>query len=310
MQFMMMLAKNAEQATRNVDRFCELSRRVSKVKAFAPPPPTGNRDAALYLSSRIDWEGGIIGSLHLPKSLTDRMGSPPQHWVDMTPADYAGLDFGWMSDLLEFDTWSMSTTGPLRDLKDTNYLEAPIPNFISLQQWAKLRLVKGAREGDLARASVEVRHLADLCASTQILIGEMIRSAMYGTERTFYERRGLAPPASLPSTEDTQTYRRTTWSGMLFLMPGVPKSVREQAIACTASRCTAINEALGMSAAARDALPEAKANLNWLLAQSPCDPTLAGRIASSPSITDEALQKQFDGMPDIDSMLSYDAGTP
>ncbi len=303
-------AKNAEQAARHVDRFCELSQKVAKLKAFARPPPTGTRDAALYLASRVDWEGGTIGSLHLSRSLTDRMTSPPLHWLEMGPADYAGLDFGWLSDLLGYDTWSMSATGPLRDLKDTTFIEAPIPNFVSLQHWAKLRLLKGAKEGELEQASVEVRHLADLCAATGILIGEMIRAAMYGIERTFYEHMGLPKPSRLPSADETQAYRRTTYAGMYFLMPGVSKAVRERAIACSAARCPAINEALGVSAAARDALPEARESLDWLLAQSPCDAVLAERIANSPSATDEALQQQFEGATDLDSLLGYDAGMP
>jgi hypothetical protein len=302
-----LFAKNAEQATRNVDAFCDLSHRVAKIKAFEDRP-SEKKDAAIYLANKVDWEGGTIGSLHLPKSLTDRMSTPPQHWLDFTAADYAGLDFEWLGELLEYDTWSMSVTGPMRDFKESA-IEAPIPNFISLQQWAKLRLIKGAREGDLPRASLEVQHLAELCASTQTLIGQMIRSAMFGSERTFYERLGVLVPASLPNTEQTQAYRRAAFAGMYFLLPGVPKRVREKAVTCSAARCTALNEALSMTSSVRAALPEAQETLDWLMSQSPCDSALAERISKSAPVTDEALSTLLDGSPDIDALLNFDGGT-
>ena len=307
LDFKRMLAKNAEAAARNVDRFCELSRRVSKVKAFTPQAPK-NRDAALYLASRVDWEGGTIGSLHLPKSLTDRMAS--RAWVTFKPVDYAGLDFTWMTELLEFDTWSMSKTGPLRDLKITNFYEAPIPNFVSLQQWSKLRLVKGIAENDLARASLEVRHLADLCGSTTILIGEMIRAAILGIERSLYEGLGQPVPKALPTADEALAFRRTTFASMYFLYPGVPKSVREKAIACSASRCSAITEALSISASARAAAPEAQENLEWLMEQHPCDVALAESISRSPPVNDDALARQVEEAVSLDDLLSYDAGVP
>jgi len=307
LEFKRMLAQNAEAATRNVERFCELSRKLSKVKAFSPGAPR-SRDASLYLSSRVDWEGGTIGSLHLPKPLTERMAALA--WMSFKPADYAGLDFAWLTELLEYDTWSMSKTGPLRDLNITNFYEAPIPNFVSLQQWSKLRLAKGLNENDLPRASLEVQHLADLCGSTDILIGGMIRSAILGIERSMYERLGQPLPEALPTADEAFAYRRTTFASMYFLYPGVPRSVREKAIACSAARCSAITEALGISAGARQLVPEAQENLEWLLSQHPCDGALADSIARSPPVGGDALAKQvlIEGGVNLDDLLSFDAG--
>ncbi len=306
LEFRRMLAKNAEQATRNVDKFCELSRRVSKMSPA--PAAQGSHDAALYLSSRIDWEGGVLGSLHLPKSLTDRMSAPPDAWWRMEAADYAGLDFGWLTELLGYDTWALSTTGPLRDLERTNFLEAPIPNFVSLMHWAKLRFLKGALEADLARASMEVRHLAMLCGSTHLLIGDMIRFAIYGIERRFFEQLGQPAPSGLSDAVDGESSRRTVFAGMYFLYPGVPKAVRQKALTCAASRCSAMTEAIAINAAARATLPEAQEGLEWLLGQHPCDAELAARIAKSPPASDEVLAHQIDDVPSLDDLLTFDAG--
>jgi hypothetical protein len=228
----------------------------------------------------------------------------------LTPADYAGFDFTWMTELLEYDVWLMSTSGPLRDLNIDNFFEAPIPNFVSLQQWSKLRLAKGLNENDLARASLEVRHLADLCGSTNILIGEMIRAAILGIERAMYEKLGQPVPDALPSAEEALAFRRTTFASMYFLFPGVPKAVREKAIACSAARCSAITEALGISGGARNVVPEAQENFDWLMKQSPCDSALADSIDKSASVTSEQLARQVEEAVSIDDLLTFDAGFP
>ncbi len=301
------LAKNAAAAERNVDKYCEQSRKMARLKAFAPPA-SRSKDAALYMASRIDWEGGVVGSLHLPAVLTDRMANGG--WVTLPASSYNGLEFSWMTQVLEYDTWAMSTTGPMRDNENINFLEAQIPNFISLQQWSKLRLLKGAHESDLTRAVLEVEHLADLCGSTGLLIGEMIRVAIYGIEQKFYAERGLPLPPGLPTIAEAQSYRRAAFAGMYFMWPGVPKAVREKALECGAAKCSAITEGLGMNAGLRAMLPEARETLDWLLQQKPCDQTLAEKIARSPPASPGTVAQQLGDMPSIDDLLNPDGGSP
>lgn len=301
------LAKNAEAAERNVEKYCEQNRKVTKLKAFASPP-SRNKDAALYLASRIDWEGGVAGSLHLSNVLTDRMANGA--WMTMPASAYTGLDFSWMTELLEYDSWTMSTTGPMRDNEHTNFLEAQIPNFISLQHWSKLRMLKGVHENDLTNAEHEVHHLADLCGSTTILLGEMIRVAIYGIERAFYAKLGLALPADLPSAADAQTYRRTAYAGMYFMWPGVSKAVREKALECSVAKCVALTEGLSVSAGARSMMPEAQETLDWLLKQRQCDPALAEKISRSPVAQPETFAQMFENVPSLDDLLDPDGGSP
>jgi hypothetical protein len=236
----------------------------------------------VYLAGRSDWEDGRLGLLHLPATLVRHMGSPDRNWRNFTPADYQGLDFGWMHDLLQFDHWSLTAEGPLKYQDRLSYFEAPIPNFVTLQHWAKLRLIKGRNENDLPSASLEVRHLADLCASTGTLIGEMIRVAMYGIERAVWESAGLTPADPPPSADDGLRIRFSTFAALYFLYPGVPRPVREKALACTPARCAALNEGLGAAASFREVEPTAPDDLDWLLAQPGCESELAQRVARGP----------------------------
>jgi hypothetical protein len=271
------LKKNAADAAKYVDRFCEENKRLSGVRGYGESPK--HRDAAVYLGTRVDWEGGRVGLLHLPASIVQRMQTPPRNWVNFTNADYAGLDFGWFKDLLEFDTWSLSGDGPLKDADSLSFYEAPLPNFVTLQNWAKLRLIKGKNENDLPQASLEVRHLGDLIASNGTLLSEMIRAAFYGIERGVWDAAGLVAPEPVPSADDVQRIRQSSFSSIFFLYPGVAKEVREKALACTPARCSAITEAVGMAAAMRGLEPGAADDLDWLRSQPGCDQALAERIA-------------------------------
>lgn len=172
----------------------------------------------------------------------------------MGPDLYAGLDFAWMKELLAFDHWSMMTAGPLRDGPTQSFMEAPIPNFVTLQNWAKLRLLKGLHEGDLASASLEVRHLAMLCATTGTLVGDMIRLAILGIERGFSEEHQL-PNAPALTQAEAQRLRGASFAAVDFLLPGVDPATRTKALKCLPNRCTALVEALGMSASLRELVP-------------------------------------------------------
>jgi hypothetical protein len=285
------LADNAAAAEKHVDRYCAETKDLVKRKELADPPR--NRDAAVYMAGRSDWEGGRIGMLHLPASITQRMGNPPNAWRKAGPELYAGLDFTWMTELQQFDHWSLYGAGPLRDDKPTNFYEANLPNYITLQSWAKLRLLKGVHEGNLAQASVEVRHLAGLIASSGTLIGEMIRLAMYGIERKTWEELGQPMPEGIPSTDEAWRLRHSAFAGMYLLYPGVPRAVKEKALKCIPMRCSALVEAIGAAASMRQLVPGMQQEIDWLRSQSPCDAEVATQAANSPPATREILTQNY-----------------
>ena len=294
------LEKNAAFAAKTVDRYCSESKKLRALEGFTPRPRS--KDAAIFLAGRVDWENGRIGMMHLPASITQRMANPPMSWRNFTPADYAGLDFGWLSELLVFDHWSLTGDGPLKDLDSVSASEAPIPNYIDLQNWVKLRLIKGKNEGELAQASVEVRHLADLCASSGTMIGEMIRAAMYGIERGVWQAAGLTPPESLPTSDDVQTIRHSARAGMYFLFPGVSREVKQKALKCIPARCAALTEAIGASASMRPALANTD-DIDWLLAQEPCDLTLATSLSRGRPLPLTAVAEGFEGQLPLEQWM-------
>jgi hypothetical protein len=281
------LARNAADAERSVDRYCEATKGLKRLET--PSPVDRHRDAAYYMGIRTDWEDGRIGLLHLAKSLTDRMNNPMYSWRNFGPADYAGLDFSWMHELEQFDSWSLSGDGPLKGDLTVSAAEAPIPNYVTMQNWVKLRLVKGANDGDLPTAIREVRHLGDLIASNGTLVSEMIRLAFQGIERGFLESRGIVPEDPPLSATQVSSLRFATFGGMFLLYPGVPRAVKEKALKCMPVRCSALSEAIAFTASVRDLVDDAAGDIEWLQQQSPCDPALARTVGRSPPIDPQRL---------------------
>ncbi len=189
-------------------------------------------------------------------------------------------------------------------------MPAPPPNFVTLQSWVKLRLLKGLHENDLPQASVEVRHLGDLVATTGSLVGDMIRIAFFNIERGFYEEHGLTAPPGLTAHQAHQL-RHGDFASRQFLMPGVESAVREKAIKCMPNRCTAMAEAIGTTAMMRKVAPESREHLTWLLQQPQCDPALAELSARFRPLAAKEVMEVLDSHPLEESMRALlDAGTP
>jgi hypothetical protein len=284
------LKRNAELAEKNVDKLCEDSKKLQTVDPLGERPRT--HDAATYLAVRVDWEGGRQGLLHLPEALATRLrGFAPGTWVSqLDERDWAGLDFHWMKELDAYDYWSMSADGPMKDPASLDLLEAFQPNYIGLMSWTKLRLASALRTGDLPEASREVRHLADLIGSTGMLLGEMIRLALLRMDRTAWEASGQPVPEASTMTADAMALaRKVQFGSTWFLYPGVPRAVREKALACAPARCTALMEALAAAVAFQEFVPAARDDIDWLLAQQPCDGPLAEKAARAAPESPEKL---------------------
>lgn len=266
---------------------------MAQAKIFGPGGPRA--DAATSLAVRVDWEDGRRGLLHLPEALTVRIRElPTGTWPQaLQPADWAGLDFTWLTDLLAFDHWSLSADGPLRDQDHPDFFTAPIPNYVGLQSWAKLRLVKGAREGELGKASLEVRHLAVLVGSQGTLVGEMIRLALLRIDRHAWETSGVPIPEDVPTMPRLDEARVVGRTAPYYLYPGVPKAVQEKALARGLTKCSQVMEALGATVAFQDIVPAPAGQLDWLVAQASCDPSLAAKLRAGGPSNAAALTESF-----------------
>lgn len=275
------LEQNAAEATRVVDQYCADTKALRAREEFKPN--ARQHDAAVFMEGRADWESGRIGLLHLPEPLVVRLKTPG--WQSSGPELYAGLDFSWMKQLLEFDHWSLSAQGPLRDGRPSTFVDAPLPSYVMLLHWARLRLLKGAHEGELEQATTEVLHLADLCASGGTLIGEMMRaSSFHGLVRETWAQAGRAPPIAPFSEAERGQVRAAAFAGTYLLYPGVPNEVRAKALACIPMRCAALQEALGVAASLRAVRPVSEADAKWLREQQPCDAASADLLLSAPPL--------------------------
>jgi len=190
------------------------------------------------------------GRLHLPDDLTGRIRAYDADWISrITDRDLAGFDFSWLPALAQFDHWSVLGAGRLRDYKPGDFFREPIPNYLSLQLWSKLRYALGLRRGDLAAASAEVRHLADLLRTQGILIAEMIAVALY---RLDARARDAAAAAGFdvsawvaPDPDQLLRHRETMFAGMFFTYPGVDSETVKKAVECLPSPCPALLEGVG-----------------------------------------------------------------
>lgn len=275
------LAQNAADAARVVDQYCADTKALRARAEFKPN--ARQHDAAVFMEGRADWESGRVGLLHLPQALVATLEAPG--WQSAGPELYAGLDFSWLKQLLEFDHWSLSAQGPLRDGRPTAFVDAPLPNYLTLLHWARLRLLKGAHEGQLEQATTEVLHLADLCASGGTLIGEMMRaSSFHGLVRETWARAGRAPPVAPFSETERGRVRAAAFAGTYLLYPGVPNEVRAKALECVPMRCAALQEALAVAASLRGVRPSSEADARWLRDQQPCDASSADLLLHAPSL--------------------------
>ena len=110
------------------------------------PPPTG-LDAAEFLAPLVDYEKPIdqpYGKLHISDELKEHIAKGWPDWSQqITDADLAGLDFGWMKQLQQFDRWTLLTAGRLKDY--------PMKDFFATRKDALLTEIrtKAALDKDL-----------------------------------------------------------------------------------------------------------------------------------------------------------------
>lgn len=290
------LDKNAANADKYLDRLCEES---AKLRDHPPIQPLEGRahDAAQFMVDLIDYEKPLDqppGRLHLPDELAQRLGPlGPQgnaaDWgVRITSADLAALDFSWLTALAQFDHWTVLSAGRLRDFPANDFFSTPIPNYISLTQWAKLRFALARRRGDHAAASAEVRHLAGLLRTQDLLISEMIAVALYRTDdaaRRFAAAAGADvsgwPPADL---EALDRFRQVAFASMYFTYPGIKPETLRKAVGCMITSCTSLIEGAGANRAFGSYASDNLQLVLDLAAKRGCEPAMLTRAAATDEV--------------------------
>lgn len=304
------LMRNAQQADAFVDKLCEETRKLHDHPAL-PDHDEHNHDAAGFMAPLVDYESPLDqppGRLHIAEPLRGRLNAYGADWpTKIAPEDFAGLGFGWLQALAQYDHWTLLSAGRLRDLPaGTNIYGDPIPNYLSLMHWSKLRLALGFRRGDVLAASAEVRHLADLIRSQQILIAEMIAVMLY---RFDARARDVAAAAGLDvsawpagDTAQLDRHRKMAFASMYFAYPGVSPQTLRKAVSCMPSSCSALLEAAGANRSfGAFATPDNFALVSELATEHGCEAAVLARIAASRELpAQEALQSVSE---DVDQQI-------
>lgn len=150
-------------------------------------------DAGEFLNSRIVWTGGNgagSGVLNLPASLQEKFRIWGVNWIDKGgEIPWQQIDLTWMSQLSKYDHWDLHRYCNACDSQvfTLGLTEHKRPNYIVLQIWAKLRLLRGIQEGKNDESAQEVRHLARLISSQELILGEMTALTIYKYERLIYD---------------------------------------------------------------------------------------------------------------------------
>jgi hypothetical protein len=111
--------------------------------------------------------------------------------LKLTPAQLSS-NLSWMKDLLKYDYWDIFETGPSQVLRKTapesiNYSMIPIPNLTDIRAAARLRIRQGLARKNILPALVELRKLAQLVYTQEVLVSGMVALAILETEKTGFE---------------------------------------------------------------------------------------------------------------------------
>ena len=108
------------------------------------------------------------------------------------------------------------------------------------------RFALALRRGDLPAASAEVRHLADLIRSQQLLISELVAILIYKNDA---RARAVAASAGADlsgwdalDVDQLDRQRSATFASMYFTYPGVDAETVKKAADCMPSPCSALIE--------------------------------------------------------------------
>lgn len=242
------IAQLQKDVTENVDFFCAQQVLLGADPWFHEPRTEG--DAGPLLNSWVEWEGKggrpmPQGSpLAIPAHLPQRVGDF-KDWLT-SQADVSTLDFHWMEQLHAYDRWDILNGSPIASSQPFNMATASIPNFVSLQLWAKFRLLHGLRTGQPLQAARDVRQLAWLAYRTDTLLGGVVATLLLKAEREAYQSMQAPPPEWRPMTpEQVERMRVLLMTSVGFSNIAAPVNVAKKARSCgepAVTRCTALAE--------------------------------------------------------------------
>jgi hypothetical protein len=280
------LTQMRKDVTDQVDFFCEQQVVLGADPWFHEPRTEGN--AGPLLNAWVGWEPAPAmpkdSPLAIPAHLPQR-GSDFKDWTTSS-LDLSALDFDWMRKLHAYDRWDILLNSPVPQQERFNWASAPLPNFLSLQMWAKFRLVHGLRTGQPLEAAQDVRHLAWLLYRTDSMLGTMVAATLLQFERDAHDAMQSPPPEWRPmSPEQVARFKALVASGHAFSSIVAPVEVAKKARRCgepAVTRCMSMGEASYLARylqpIAQDDYREAYTALRDDIAAFPCATSMA-RVA-------------------------------
>jgi hypothetical protein len=239
---------------------------------------TDGGDAAELMAEHVGWDAPDAGlpapRAPVPPEVVQRFReSNDGGWVDLRDDVILNTDVQWFSKLPALGFWD--TDRGLEGVPFDAFAE-PLPNFVALQAFAKVRLIQGLVHRDVVTAATEVRALVRLLVSTSSLVGAMVGCALLSIERHAYEAaraQGLEVSGWTPvSAADTDRLRAVLWAGpaMTSLLATGALAARRPVI----GECLALREGVGGAHFLRGyleaELPTRYAELDAALTRSPC----------------------------------------
>jgi hypothetical protein len=292
-----LLERNAGEAAEDVEKYCEKAKALGPV--FKDSTEASGGDAGPFFVPLVDWFTAHAaapafapqrrGALHLPDELVARIDAAKRSWPSaLQVSDVFQLDFGWMTQALQFDHWSLASAGPTAEPGAD--LSVVAPDFNQLLNWVKLRYVKALAQQDLPRASIEVQHLAFLLHTTGGTIADNVSLRMIGLTNAL-QTAGLAPELAATDQSALTQADDLSRAGAAFFWPGVDPAVMKRAQECAPSACAAFVEGAFLRKTLGQLSPADTDDAFWQLGDKSCDGPMLELVKSSkPFSNGQALQ--------------------
>lgn len=253
------LAAYAGVVEKHADAVCADMQALGDHPFFARSAGSGS--AGDFLNPKVSWDAmpgtdaslGIVhpAPLSLDPALRARIaGWKKDDWWELgRKEDLSGLDFSWMAELRGFDHWDLMAEGPLAtftDDEESHWVEAPLPDYLELRDWSRLRLLQGAATGRMEDAVEDVRHLARVMHRSSSPVGPAVALNVLLLERQAYDaidpesplRKGWAPFEKA----DLERMGRVTKFLLNYNAAALPSALVTRIRACTPAAiagCTA-----------------------------------------------------------------------
>jgi hypothetical protein len=265
-----LLERNADEAARSVDKYCEKARQLDGDARFkdssANPTAGSDQDAAYFLAPLVDWFTGQApgpnfvpqqrGLLHLPEALSARIDAAKRNWTtELNSSDVASLDFSWMKLALQYAHWSLASAGPIAD-----------------------------------------QHLAWLVHTTGGTIADNVSLRMSGLSGATFKvasQAGVLPSGLVSADPAAMTQLdELSRAGAAFFWPGVEPAVMKRARDCAPSPCSSFMEGAFLRKTLGQLSPANTDDAFWSIGESiqSCDKGLLDLVRlSQPKSNEQAL---------------------